>query len=299
MRYYGKLSSVPIPPGTTPTISETKDRLVYNSYGGGYATLRVTIDNASISANYSIVDVITFGFKLTPSCDGCPIECQLDYGLAQCDCLTTAQEEIRIVGLSESVNCSQCTGFVCIVEESEDTYLIKSRHEGHYLEFYSSLVLGRDYTVEVVEDIVPLGLQTNIPVGVVVVQDPTSEFYNYNHAHLPQGNPDEVFVGITKAGEIGLLNYGDTNLKCECPYYSPCKPMCVLVKGKIVVRIANRMTSSLNVVGYINDLTSPDNGRLVLVDGSPLPNTASIEPLPNAKLINGTIGGDLIEIELS
>ncbi len=290
MSQYLRLSKQRTPPGLVPyTMDHGEDRLYTNSYGGGYMSVQIDFNNALIQERYEIDDVINIAIKSENPCGGCGEDCELELrfpsNLENCK---TCDDCVGVYTLCEALECGYCAGFVkcCLNPEQPEapnaSYILTSRHPGSNFSIFTSLQPD-EYTLTVLSEATPFGMDVCIPVDRVVVQNNTLLYYDLESAHLPTGDVDtDVPVGITKAREIGLVKYEETeNSCCECPCYKPCQPMCVRETGLIQVSFLNKYITQQDPIGFINDPTDPANGSLVFVNGT---TTAPTQLLPNASI---------------
>ncbi len=296
---YRNLSDAPIPPGTTPSVGKSVTAGYWNNYGGGKASVIIEFNNQAIIDRYTTDDEFWFRVSLNSACSGCAEDCIFYYSCStsSCGCSTEDEEFEGVIDWDGALKCSSCTGFICITKLTDTRYQVTSKHEGYTMSFDSSLVVGQDYTITVGEEVVPIGLETIIPVGYAVVNNPVSEFYHHETAHLPLGDPqNERFLGITVAGETSLSRYGEVNNCCDCPGYAPCQPICVIESGVIVVTTFNTPSSLGDEVLFISDPNDPNNGQIGFNPGVP-PTTQVTVAIPNAKVIE-ILGTNYVKLEL-
>lgn len=292
MRVY-KLSETKLPSGTLPYPNHSQccveTNSYMNSYGGGIHSIRLDFNNKVIASRRDCLDIIPMSIVYEHPCEGCSEECRFDVHLGcpgdPCD---TTPCEAAITCFCSELQCAGCGGGIkCCPVESESeaiaSFILTSIHPASRFTINTNL-FEDEYVETILSEATPYFLNNPIPVATAVTQNNTLEYYDPETVHVPTGDlPNDEFVGIALSGEMGLLDE-DFRSCCDCPSYKPCRSVCVLSKGEIAlspIYKQNPLDITDPQIGFINDPTDPDNGRIVVFgDGLP-PNVVF---LPNAKL---------------
>ena len=256
------------------------DKGYQNSYGGGYQVATVKFGPGTLELGDGCTvpgDMFIFKLSYQMPCGGCTKYCETEYRVVE---NPDFPGQPGVFYLDQQFACGQCGGLVCItpieIGETGQAYQITSKVPG--LVFEASIMAAvepynvPDFGFGIDTPATPLGSinPQGIPVGRVVTQTLTSEFYNPKTAHLPQGGeaPDEVFLGLVQAAYDNTKS--DYDNCCPCEIIDRCNRFCVTLHGNMVVELNAPLpvlpVGDMYVVGYLNvdPVTDPASGQIVV-----------------------------------